>query len=157
MQQPPQQMLIDPPQSAHADLPAKFMQHPRRRQLAAQPGKPSPRGLFGQLRHQQVQGTGGRQPRQQMHAPEWGRTQVVATPTGEGARQKFGDEAIGDVVGNLLEQGVGANRWQSEAHARTLTETSALATPLVSAQTTSHQPVTKTFGTPSIMPRIFRA
>ena len=149
MQQPPQQMLIEPPQSAHADLLAKFMQHPRRRQLAAQPGKPSPRGLFGQLRHQQVQGTGGRQPRQQMHAPELGRTQVVATPAGESAGQKFADEAIGYVVANLFEQGVGANRRQRDAHALTLTEPSALATPLESAQTTSHQPVTKTFGTPS--------
>ena len=84
-----------------------------------------------------------------MHAPELGRTQVMATPAGESAGQKFGDEIVGHVVGNLLEQGVGANRGQSEAHARTLTEPSALATPLVSAQTTSHQPVTETFGTPS--------
>jgi hypothetical protein len=55
MQQPPQKMLVDPPQSAHARLLAKLMKHSRGRPQMTQPGKPSPPGLFGQLRHDQVE------------------------------------------------------------------------------------------------------
>jgi hypothetical protein len=68
-QQPSHQMLIDLPQSAHAHLAAKLMQHPRRRPHAPQPGEPPPSGLFGQLRHDQIERMRGRQSRQQMHAP----------------------------------------------------------------------------------------
>jgi len=69
-QQPSQQMLVDAPQAAHAEVVAKFMEHPRRGAMPAQPSKPSPRRLLGQLRHDQVQRMGGGQQRQQMHAPK---------------------------------------------------------------------------------------
>jgi hypothetical protein len=116
MQQPSQQMLVDPPQPAHAHLLAELGKHPRRRELLPQPGEPSPSGLFGQLRHDQVQGAGGRQPRQQMHAPELGRTQGMASSAGECARTKSGDEIIGHITGKLFKQGDGAGGRQRDNH-----------------------------------------
>jgi hypothetical protein len=47
MQQPPHQMLIHAPQSAHAQRLTKLMQHPGGGQRAPQPGKTPPRALFG--------------------------------------------------------------------------------------------------------------
>jgi len=49
-------MLIDPPQTGHAHLVAKRMQHPHVRHpvLAPQLGKLSPRPLLGQQFDQQV-------------------------------------------------------------------------------------------------------
>ena len=79
-------MLIDLSQSAHAQLAAKFMEHPRGRSHAPQAGKPSPAGLFGQLRDEEIERTGGRQPYQQMHAPQLRRAQNVTPTTSEIAR-----------------------------------------------------------------------
>jgi len=150
MQQPPQQMLVDPPQTAHANLPAELGEHPRGRELSPQPGESSPSGLFGQLRHDQVQGMGGGQHRQQMNAPDLCGAQVMPSAPGESPWTKVGDEIIGNKNGKPFKQGNGADRRQRGKHAQTLTESSAADTPLVSAQSTSHQPVAKTFGTPSI-------
>lgn len=110
-------MLVDPPQPAHAHLLAELREHSRRRELSPQPGELSPRGLFGQLRHDQVQGVGGGQSRQQMHAPELGRTQVMPPPPGESARPKSGDEVIGHITGKQFEQGNRANGRQRSNHA----------------------------------------
>ena len=49
--QPLQQMLIDPAQTADPDLLTELVQHPRPGPVATQPAEPTPRGLFGQLRH----------------------------------------------------------------------------------------------------------
>jgi len=102
-------MLVDPPQPAHAHLLAELRKHPRRRELSPQPGEPAPGGLFGKLRHDQVEGVGGGEHRQQMRAPELGRTQVMTPSAGESARTKFGDEVIGHIIGKHFEQGNGAN------------------------------------------------
>jgi len=129
VQQPLQQMLIDPPQSAHADLLAKLMQHPRRRRLPAQPGEPPPHGLLRQLRHQQVQRMGRGQHRQQMDAPELGRTQGVAPATSKSAHTNLRNHAIRDIIRKPFQQSIGADRRQSCAHTQTLPESAALATP----------------------------
>jgi hypothetical protein len=142
-------MLVDPSQPAHAHLLAELGKHPRRREISPQPGETPPGGLFGQLRHDQVQGVGRGEPRQQMHAPELGGAQAMPPATGEVTRTNSGDEVIGHITGKPLDQGDGADGRQWGSHACTLTECTAVATPLVSAQTTSHQLVTKTFGTPS--------
>lgn len=104
-----QEMLIDPAQAAYTHLTAKLMEHPGGRPATPQTGKPSPGGLFGQLPDQEIERTGGRQPRQQMHAPQLRRTQTVPPPTGEITRTKRRDKIVGHVSGELFEQGVGAN------------------------------------------------
>ena len=149
MQQAAQQMLVDPPQPPHAHLLAELRKHPRARQLSPQPGEPAPGGLFGQLCHHQVEGVGGGEHRQQMHAPELGGTQAMPPATGEVTRTNSGDEVIRHITGKHFEQGDGADGRQRGSHDCTLTECAALATPLVSAQTAAHQPVANTFGTPS--------
>jgi hypothetical protein len=53
-QQALQQMLIDPAQSAHADLLSKLVQHSHPKPRSAQPAETTPSGLFGQLGHQQI-------------------------------------------------------------------------------------------------------
>lgn len=116
MQQAAQQMLVDPPQPAHAHLLAELRKHPRARELSPQPGEPSPGGLFGELRHDQVQGPGGGQHRQQMHAPELGGAQVMTPSAGESTWKKSGDEVIGHVTGKHFEQGNGANGRQRWGH-----------------------------------------
>ena len=152
MQQAAQQMLVDPPQPPHAHLLAELRKHPRARQLSPQPGEPAPGGLFGQLCHHQVEGVGGGEHRQQMHAPELGGTQAMPPATGEVTRTNSGDEVIRHITGKHFEQGDGADGRQRGSHAGTLTEGAAVATPLGSAQTTAHQPVANTFGTPSLNP-----
>ncbi len=108
-QQPPQEMLIDPPQRAHAHLSAKLMEHPRRWQFAPQAGELSPGGLFGQLCDQQIERMGGRQTRQQMHTPQLRRAQTVTSSAGESAGTQPGDKIIGHIVGELFEQRDGAD------------------------------------------------
>jgi|SRR5208282_2614923 len=112
MQQTPQQMPIDLAQAAHPRLLAKLVEHARRWPLAAQPGKPSPDGLFGELRHEEVQRMSGGQPRQQMHPPELRRAQLMTAATRESARTKLGNEVVGNVIGKPLKQSVSANRRQ---------------------------------------------
>lgn len=102
-EQSPQQMLIDPPQPANAHLLAKLMQHARHRSFATQSGKPSPHWLFGQLGHEQVQGVGGGQHRQQMRTPKLRRTQFMPPTTRGTARTKFRNEVIGHIVRNQFQ------------------------------------------------------
>jgi hypothetical protein len=64
-----QQMLIDPAQSAHANLLPKLVQHSRPRPMSAQPAETTPNGLFGQLDHHQIERMRRSQQGQQMHAP----------------------------------------------------------------------------------------
>ena len=85
------------------------MEHPSCRPFTSQAGKPSPPGLFGQLRDQEIERAGGRQPRQQMHAPQLRGTQTVPPPTGEITRTQRGNEIIGHIVGELIKQCVGAS------------------------------------------------
>ena len=89
-QQPPHQMLIDAPQSTHARRLPKLMQHPGGGQRAPQPGEAPPRHLFGELRHEEIKRMRGRQRRQQMHAPQLGRTQGVPPSAGVAARANLG-------------------------------------------------------------------
>ena len=86
MQQAAQQMLVDPPQPAHAHLLAELGKHPRARELSPQPGEAAPGRLFGQLCHDQVEGVGGGQHCQQMRAPKLGGAQVMSPATGNRAR-----------------------------------------------------------------------
>jgi hypothetical protein len=122
VQQPPQQMLIDPPQPANADLLAKLMEHPCGRHLAAQPGETPPHGLLRQLRHQQVQRMGRSQHRQQMDAPELGRAQSMTPTTGKSPRANLGKQVIRDIIRKPFQQSVRANGWQNCAHPLTLPE-----------------------------------
>jgi hypothetical protein len=110
-------MLVDPPQPAHANLPAELRKHPRVWELSPQPGEPSPSGLFWQLGDDQVQGMGGGQHRQQVRAPELGGAQAMPPSAGEGARSASGDEVIWHVVTKQFEQGNGSNRRQRGGHA----------------------------------------
>jgi hypothetical protein len=117
MQQPAQQVLVDPPQPTHANLLAELPEHPRRWKLSSQPGEASPGGLFGQLRHDQVQGVGGGQHRQQMHAPELGGAQVMPSAPGEGAPTKSSNEVIRHITAKPFQQGNGADGRQRVNHA----------------------------------------
>jgi hypothetical protein len=47
-------MMIDGSQPGHAHGLSKLMEHPGRWQCASQPGEAPPRGLLGQLRHEQI-------------------------------------------------------------------------------------------------------
>lgn len=132
-QQPPDQMLIDGAQPAHAYGLPKLMEHPGGGQRVPQPGEAPPGDLFGQLRHEQIERMRGSQHRQQMRAPQLRRTQGVPPPTGEVARANLGQEIIGGVGTQQFEQPAGTDGRQSQTHAQTLTQTSAHDTPLVSA------------------------
>jgi hypothetical protein len=134
---PPQQtlhqMLIDGAQTADAHAPPKLMQHPGGGQRVPQPGKAPPRDLFGQLPHEQVERMRGRQHRQQMSAPQLRRTQGVPPTAGKVAWANLGNEVIGRAGTQQFEQAAGADRRQSQTHARTLTPTFLHDTPFVSA------------------------
>lgn len=133
MQQSSHQMLLDAPQATDADRLPKLMQHPGGGQRAPQPGETPPRRLFGQLRHDQIEGMRGRQHGQQMGPPQLRGTQDVTASASEGARINPGDEVIGSVRTQQFKQAVGANGRQNQTHARTLPDTPPHATPLVSA------------------------
>jgi len=109
MQQPPHEMLIDVAQSAHAHSLTKLRQHPGGGQCAPQPGETPPRGLFGQLRRDEIERMRGSQHRQQMGAPQLRRTQIMPPPAGEVARANLGDEVIGGVRTQQFEQLAGAD------------------------------------------------
>lgn len=140
-QQPPHQMLIDPPQSAHPDLLTKLMEHPSRRPHTTQPGKAPPRGLFRQLSHDEIKRTGGGQPCQQMHAPQLRRIQAMTTTTRVTTRTQFDDEVIGHIIRELIEQSDGTDRRHVFSHARTLPNASAQASPPVWLHLAAHQAV----------------
>jgi hypothetical protein len=110
-------MLIDGPQPVHAHGLAKLMEHPRRGQCAPQPGEAPPRGLFGQLGHEQIERMRGGQHRQQMRAPQLRRTQRMPPPAGNVARTNLGNAVVGDVRTHQFEQLAGANGGQSQTHA----------------------------------------
>jgi len=133
MQQPPHQMLIDAAQSAHAHRLTKLMQHPGGGQRAPQPGETPPRRLFRQLRRDQIERMRRSQHGQQMRAPQLRRTHIMTPTAGESARANLRNEIIGGVRTHQFEQAVGANRRQSQTHARTLPHSSAQDTPPVSA------------------------
>lgn len=92
-----QQMLIDPAQAADPDLLPKLVQHPHARPMVAQPTEPTPRSLFGQLGHDQIERMGRSQQRQQMHAPQLRRTEGATPPTGKLAWAQIVDEGVGHV------------------------------------------------------------
>ena len=117
VQQAAQQILVDPPQPAHAHLLAELGKHPRARELSPQPGEAAPGRLFGQLCHDQVEGVGGGQHRQQMHAPELSGAQAMPPATGSSARTQSGNEVIRNIIGKHFEQGNGANGRQRGNHA----------------------------------------
>ena len=144
LQQPSHQMLIDGAQCADSHTLSKLVEHPGRGQRAPQPGEASPRGLFGQLRHEEIERMSGGQYRQQMRAPQLSRTQRVPPPTRRLARTNLGDEVIGSVGTQQFKKMAGDDRRQNQTHARTLTHT-----PLVSASLSEVEPVTNTFVTPS--------
>jgi hypothetical protein len=96
-QQPSHQMLIDGAQSADSHAVPKLMEHPGRGRRATQPGETSPRRLFGQLRHEEIERMRGGQHCQQMRAPQLSRTQRVPPPTRELAWTNLGDEVIRSV------------------------------------------------------------
>jgi hypothetical protein len=110
-------MLIDGPQPVHAHGLSKLMEHPRRGQCAPQPGEAPPRGLFGQLGHEQIERMRGGQHRQQMRAPQLRRTQRMPPPAGNVARTNLGNAVVGDVRTHQFEQLAGANGGQSQTHA----------------------------------------
>jgi hypothetical protein len=126
-------MMIDGPQPGHAHGLSKLMEHAGRGQRAPQPGEAPPGGLFGQLRHEQIERMRRRQHRQQMRAPQLRGTQGVPPPAGKVARAYLGDEVVGGVGTHQFEQLAGADRRQGQTHDWTLTQTRRHNTPLVSA------------------------
>jgi hypothetical protein len=149
-EQPLQQVLIDPAQSIHPDLLPKLMQHPHPRPLSTQPAKTTPGGLFRQLRHHQIERMRRSQQRQQMHAPQLGRTQSATTPTGGLAHAQVVDESVRHIRRQQVQQAVGAGRRKIISHVGILTERSFPTNPPVSAKTRSPKVLTKSFGTPSL-------
>jgi hypothetical protein len=126
-------MLIDGPQPADPDRLPKLMEHPGRGQCGSQPGEAPPRGLFGQLPHQQIERMCGGQHRQQMRAPQLRRTQGVPPPACKTTWTNPGNEVIGRVRAHQFKQMVGAHGRQSQTHVQTLTQSCRHNTPLVSA------------------------
>jgi hypothetical protein len=102
-------MLIDGAQPAHAHGLSKLMEHAGRGQGGSQPGEAPPRGLLGQLGHEQVERMRGCQHRQQMRSPKLRRTQGVPPPAGKVARANLGNEVIGRVRTHQFEQAAGAD------------------------------------------------
>jgi hypothetical protein len=110
-------MMIDGSQPVHAHGLPKLMEHSGRRQCGSQTDEAPPRGLFGQLCHEQIEGMRGRQHRQQMRAPQLRRTQGIPPPAGKVARAHLGNEIVGDVRTHQFEQSAGADGRQSQTHA----------------------------------------
>jgi hypothetical protein len=102
-------MLIDGAQPADTHVPPKLMEHPGGGQRVSQPGEASPRRLFGQLPHQQIEGMCGRQHCQQMGAPQLRRTQCVSPPASKLTRTNLGKEIIRDVRTHQFEQAIGTD------------------------------------------------
>ena len=126
-------MLVDAPQSLHAQVGAELVEHPGGGTVTPQPREPPPRRLLGQLCDEEIERTGRRQQRQQMHPPELRRAESVAATAGVLPWEELGDEVIGHVIVEHFEQRVSSNRRQSGCHAGTLTPPSARDTSLVSA------------------------
>jgi len=148
-----QQMLIDPAQSAHANLLPKPVQHPHTRPMSAQPAETAPSGLFGQLSCHEIERMRRSQQRQQMHAPQLRRTEGAPPPAGELPRAQIVDERVGHIGRQQVQQAVGSGRWEHNSHAPTLPEPRRSTNPPVLAKAHSHEPLTKTFGTPSFKPK----
>lgn len=110
-EQPRQQLLIDLAQSTDAHTFAKLMQHPRPRQMAAQAGKATPGGLFGQLGDQQVERVGWSQQGQQMHTPQLRRAQGTTATAGESVGPVTVNKVIRSIGCEKIEQAVGAGAW----------------------------------------------
>ncbi len=125
--QPAHQMPVDGAQAADADAAPKLMEHPGGGQGAPQPGETSPRGLRWELRDQQVERMGGGQHRKQVGAPQLDGTQGMPASARAALGVKAGDEVIGDIGTQRVEQTGGAHRWQS--HARRLTQSTGQSTP----------------------------
>jgi hypothetical protein len=126
-------MTVDGSQPVHTHRLSKLIEHPDRGQCAPQPGETPPRGLLGQLCHEQIERMRGRQHRQQMRAPQLRRTQGVPPTAGKVARANLRNEIIGGVWTHQFEQLAGADRRQSQTHDWTLTQPLQQSTPLVSA------------------------
>jgi hypothetical protein len=150
-EQPLQQVLIDPAQSTHPDLLPKLMQHPHPRPLPTQPAETTPGGLFRQLSHHQIERMRRSQRRQQMHAPQLGRTQSATTPTGGLALAHLVDESVGHIRRQQVQQAVGTGRRKIISHVGTLTERRFVTNPPVSAKIPLTKALTKSFGTPSLI------
>jgi len=110
-------MLVDGAQPADAHGLPELMEHPGGGQRMPQPGKAPPRGLFGQLRHEQIERMRGRQHRQQMRAPQLRPAQGMPPSAGKVARANLGQEVIGDVRAHQFEQLAGADGRQNQTHA----------------------------------------
>jgi hypothetical protein len=102
-------MLVDGPQPVHTHRLSKLMEHPGRGQCGSQPGEAPPGGLFGQLRHEQIERMRGGQHRQQMRAPQLRRTQGVPPPAGKVARANLSNEIIGGIGTHQFKQLAGAD------------------------------------------------
>lgn len=113
-------MLVDPPQSGHAQPGAKLMQHPHIRHpvLAAEAREGSPSPLLRQQLDQQVQGMHRREQAQQMHAKELGRGVRVAPAAGAALRPGLIDEIVGHQRIQAFQQRHGAGGRQVGIHAR---------------------------------------
>ena len=109
--------MIDGPQPVHAHGLPKLMEHPGRGQCGAQPAEAPPRGLLGQLGHEQIERMRGCQHRQQVRAPQLRRTQGMPPTAGKVARANLGNAVVGDIGTHQFEQLAGANGRQSQTHA----------------------------------------
>jgi hypothetical protein len=143
-------MLIDPAQPAHPDLLSELVQHAHPGPRSAQPAETTPRGLFGQLGDDQIERMRRRQQRQQMHAPQLGRTEGATAPAGELAGAQIVDERVGHIGRDQVEQANGPGGRKPGSHARTLPEPPRSTSPPVLAKPSSRKLLTKTFGTPSV-------
>jgi len=107
--------LIDLPQPQHTHTGPKRVEdaNVRYAMAMAQPGEIPPRALLGQQLRQQVEGMHRRQQRQQVRAPELGRTELpVWTANGPHGAMVV-DEVVGNVWIEQVEQLVGASHGQA--------------------------------------------
>ena len=115
-----EQMLVDPPQSGHAQPRPKLVQHPHigHPVLAAQVREAPPRPLLRQHFDQQVQGMNRREQTQQVNTKELGGG-VFAVPTaGATVRPDSIDEIVGDQRIQEIKQRHGAGGRKVGIHAR---------------------------------------
>jgi len=87
-------MLIDPAQSTDTNLLPKLVQHAYAGPMPPQSAEPAPSGLFGQLRHHQIERMGRSQQDQQMQTPQLRRAQSASSSAGGQARTQIENEVV---------------------------------------------------------------
>jgi len=113
-----EQMAVDLPKTAHAQLVAEGVHHPHIGQQgqAPQTGKMPPRFLLRQHSDEQIEGMNRSQQDQQVQAPQLGGAQMMAPAAGLEPWPAFIQKVIRDEGRQQLQKLLGACGWQLRFH-----------------------------------------